>query len=405
MTLLHLAAARSASAGPPLKAVHVHHGLMPEADAWVGVCQSACDRLGVQLEVHRVAVEPAGEGLEAAARTARYRVFSDLIKAGDVLLLAHHADDQVETVLQRLLRGAGPRGLAGMPESRALGSGRLLRPLLRVSRVAIEKWGQDRNLDYVQDASNTDLRFDRSYLRREVLPKLAARWPAYRETVGRAAQLQAQWLDGDPAGPSRLRETVLGEPALDLGAHDRAESLATELHQWLTDLGWQSPRAKRLLEFARQCLEARWDRCPELVLDSAILRAWRGLVVLSAPAPDASVYPDTVVVGEPLEGSWGALGWQPAEEGIGFEPGTPLFLRPRANGELLRVRGSGGRDFGQLCQTAGIPPWWRGHLPVFLLGGEPAFFPVLGLLERPGSPALPGGDLLLPSWLPPQAAP
>ena len=199
IALLHLAHAWLDHLGPErrpaLRAVHIHHGLAPEADAWVEVCQDVCQQLSIALSVYRVTpVTDEGKGIEAAARTARYSVYRQELKSGEVLLLAHHADDQVETVLQRLLRGTGPKGLAGMPRRRELGQGVLSRPLLGVARSVIKRWADNRELAYVIDASNQDARFDRGFFRTEILPKLEQRWPGYRESIRRATELQSELL-------------------------------------------------------------------------------------------------------------------------------------------------------------------------------------------------------------------
>jgi tRNA(Ile)-lysidine synthase len=258
-------------------------------------------------------------------------------------------------------------------------------------------------LEFVEDPSNADHRYDRGFLRGEILPRLAQRWPGYRETVGRAAQLQGQWLGERAQEPLEVVQTALGEPCLLLTDQQTPESLATATHEWLTNMGWSSPSLRRLREFARQCLESRDDRCPELSLNGAVLRCWRRMVTLSGMAFDPRIYPDTVVVGEAQSGGWGSLGWQAAGPGWGFTPGTRLGLRCRSAGEKVSVRGRKSQDFGQLCQAAGLPPWWRKQLPLFMLGGEPVFMAGLGRLG--GQVSQPDSDGFCPLWLPPQPMP
>jgi len=161
---------------PPIVALHVNHGLHGNADAWAMHCGKVASELGVGFHQEVVSVEAAASP-EAQARDARYRAFEAFLEVGDVLLLGHHIDDQVETVLFRLIRGAGPSGLAGIPEHRSLGKGSLLRPLLGVSRAQIEHYARVNELNYLTDSSNDDRRFDRNYLRHEVLPLIEARWP------------------------------------------------------------------------------------------------------------------------------------------------------------------------------------------------------------------------------------
>ena len=185
--LLHLLARLSnREALPPLSAIHIHHGLQPVADAWPEHCRQVCAALGIPLQVRHVQVA-SGASLERAAREARYAALAAELGAGDVLLTAQHRDDQAETLLFRLLRGAGVRGLAGMPSSRRLGRGWLVRPLLDVSRRELEAYAQAEGLNWVEDPSNQDDRMARNYLRNRVMPLLAARWPQAQNNLARSA--------------------------------------------------------------------------------------------------------------------------------------------------------------------------------------------------------------------------
>ena len=188
-----LAEARQAAARtsplPTLTAVHVDHQLSAHSPGWSRHCEALCRSLEVELVIRRVVVAAGATGPEAAAREARYAVFEELVGPGDLLLLAHHLDDQVETLFLRLMRGAGTRGLAGMPRQRRLGKGELCRPLLAFTRESLEDFATERGLAWVEDESNCDLSPDRNYLRHRVLPRLEERWPAYRASV--AASIDA----------------------------------------------------------------------------------------------------------------------------------------------------------------------------------------------------------------------
>jgi len=204
-----------------LRAIHVHHGLSGNADDWLGHCQQYCEQRQVPLEAVRVrlhaglgvavtgavsgavrdamaidvssqAVSEAGN-IEKRARDARYQAFRQHVQASDMLLLAHHQDDQAETVLLRLLRGSGERGLAGMPDTRMLvGQVPLHRPWLTTPRLELEVYAAERQLTWVDDESNVDERFDRNFLRQRLLPLIAQRWPGWRDTVTRSARHSAQ---------------------------------------------------------------------------------------------------------------------------------------------------------------------------------------------------------------------
>lgn len=260
-----------------LSALHVHHGLSPNADAWSAFCTDYCAALGVPLTVRRVAVGPStGRGLEEVARQARYAAFVDT--DADCIALAHHRGDQAETVLHNLLRGTGVTGAAGMPVERNLCQRRLLRPLLNVSRREIETYAAAHGLEWIDDESNADQSLTRNFLRHQTLVELARRFPAAEVALAQAATNFAEaaellddlaeqdWLrarDGDAACLANLRDL---SPA-------RLKNL---LRYRLRCLGWRVPVAARLAEFARQLQAADIDRHPELLLPEGIMRAGRG---------------------------------------------------------------------------------------------------------------------------------
>lgn len=264
VALLHALQSLKAAFGYALSACHVHHGLSPQANSWEAFCKRHCEEAGVALEVHHVDVpRDAQEGLEAAARACRYQA---LAKTGaDWLALAHHRGDQAETLLFNLLRGAGLRGAAGMPQTRPLAEGgSLIRPLLAVSRASIEAYLERNRLSWVDDESNTDSGFSRNFLRHEVLPLLSARFPAAEQKLAAAAERFSEagrLLDElaliDLAGqPPRFPLPVtclirLSEP--------RGRNLLRFL---LARHGVQIPSEERLFEVLRQLKEAKPDRHP-----------------------------------------------------------------------------------------------------------------------------------------------
>jgi len=173
---------------PPLSALHIAHGLQKEAEDWPQHCQRFCQSLDIPLQIIRVKVDTTAASLERAAREARHAAFAAQLKKGELLLLAQHQDDQAETVLLRLLRGAGVRGLAAMSPSRPLGQGHLLRPLLNCSRATLQQYAQSQGLSWIEDPSNQDRRFARNHLRQSVLPTLREHWPAASQTIARASE-------------------------------------------------------------------------------------------------------------------------------------------------------------------------------------------------------------------------
>lgn len=263
--------------GERLDAIHVHHGLSPKAGQWAAFCMDYCQHQGVACQVAHVAVErDSGLGLEAAARAARYQVFSGM--AADTLLLGHHQGDQAETVLFNLLRGAGVAGAAAIPADRRRGRLRILRPLLDVSRTEIEAYARGARLAWVDDESNADTTLSRNFIRHDVLPALAGRFPAAEKNLAQAAGhfaeadallselAQLDWqaaADGDTLVLAKVREMSLSR-------------LKNLLRYRLRQLGWQAPVATRLDEFVRQLQCAKPDRHPALDLAEGCMTAGQG---------------------------------------------------------------------------------------------------------------------------------
>ncbi len=274
MVLLHAAAALWP---PHLRALHVNHGLSPNADAWQAHCAQFCAALDVPLQVERVSVEAhGGLGLEAAARNARYEAFA---RAGtEVLLLAHHQGDQAETVLFNIVRGAGTAGAAGIPLMRDTNGLRLMRPLLDVPPEALAAYAQAHSLVWVEDESNADGRFSRNYLRHRVMPALADRFPGVTQCLGAAAGrfAEAEALLADLAAMD-WQSSADGD-ALPLKAAKRLSlpRLKNLLRWRLRCLGWRAPVAARMDEFVHQLGTAGPDRHPLLELAEGRMRVKQG---------------------------------------------------------------------------------------------------------------------------------
>ena len=263
--------------GERLEAIHVHHGLSPNAGRWATFCTDYCRRLGVVCHVRQVEVaRDSGVGLEAAARAARYQVFSRV--AADTLLLGHHRGDQAETLLFNLLRGAGVTGAAAIPVARREGRLRILRPLLDVSRGEIEAYAGAAQLEWIDDESNADTALSRNFIRHEVLTALAGRFPAAEKNLAQAAShfTEADALLGELATID-WQTAADGETLVLLKV--RAMSplrLKNLLRHRLRLLGWQVPAAVRLDEFVRQLQNAGPDRHPALDLAEGRMIAGRG---------------------------------------------------------------------------------------------------------------------------------
>ncbi len=400
VALLHALVALSAEQSTPaIHAIHVNHYLHPDAGEWSQLCQRHADALRVPLVIAACKVLSSGRGLEADARRERYSAFEQVLEQDEVLFTAHHVDDQVETVLMRLLRGSGPRGLAGIPQQRPCGKGRVFRPFLQVPSVTLRAAVEAAGLEYVRDPSNFEVKQDRNYLRQVVLPAIAERWPAYRETVTRAAALQALTQRRLSTMPLERTETAMGEPALAVDDALDPPQLAAAMHQWLGESDIESPDQKRLVELARQALTAKQDRSPELVWGEHTLRVWSGLVIRAGNPAVADSFPRELVAGEAISGDWGELSWEPAIAGPGLRRGARLQCM--LSGELDRVTplNRPQKPLKHWCQELRIPPWWRPYLPVLTLQNQPVWLVRAGPLGPEATDALEGSEGgLRPVW-------
>jgi tRNA(Ile)-lysidine synthase len=379
--LLHaLASLRSQAVIPPFQALHVNHGLQPEADAWAEQCRRFCEQQGIPLRVLPVTVTPArGESLEAVAREQRYRAFAQQMGAGDLLLTAHHQDDQAETVLLQLLRGSGLSGLAAMPACTAFGPGSHARPLLGFARTQLADYARAEGLTWVEDPSNRNCSFDRNYLRQEVIPLLTRRWPALGRTVSRTARHcgEAQRLiDGLAATDlAQLQREESRLEAAGLAALPPSRARAA-LRAWIRECGLPLPDAAHLDRVLTEVLTARPDRNPVVRWPGAELRRFRGRLWLSPPLP--AFDPEAVLEWDgdtPLELPAG-LGRLCVESGSGGIPkqtwsAGSVRVHFRAGGERCRPVGQGmTRSLKKLFQERAIPPWLRERVPLITIDGQ-----------------------------------
>jgi tRNA(Ile)-lysidine synthase len=262
-----------------LRAVHVDHGLHPDARKWSAHCARTAAALGVPVTIRRIEVgREAGLSLEAQARDARYAALAATLRAGEILLTAQHLDDQLETVLLQLLRGAGIAGLAAMPSTAAFAAGTIARPLLDRPRATLLAWAQSQRLQWIEDSSNADTRIDRNFLRHEVVPLLSRRWPAAASAVARSALHagEAQALLDDLG--RRDIERVADGLALDVRKLRRLEAprRRNALRYWIARHGVVPPDTRRLHEICGAVLAARRDANPEVRWGDSVLRREQG---------------------------------------------------------------------------------------------------------------------------------
>lgn len=395
--LLHLLAdyARNHPA-PPLRAVHVHHGLQAVADAWPAHCRTVCDALGIELDVIHVQVA-LGASLEQAARDARYAAFEKLLSPGAVLFTGQHRDDQAETLLLRLLRGAGLRGLSAMPEARPLGQGGLVRPMLKLSREQLQAYAQSKGLVWVDDPTNTDTSFARNYLRGEVLPLLRQRWPQVEGSLARSAEHLGEALG------------LLDE----LAAADLATACGNAPLPWLRldslDLATLAQLSPARQRNALQYWLGRRTRLP----DSRHWAGWNDLRDAAADALPVWRLTDGELQRSHgriwwLSGEWqrtpsGAPAWQDPTQPLAL-PGNGhvrlaaqstaagLSIGYRQGGEVLDLPGRGRRDLKRLLNELQVPHFVRPRLPLLYQGER--------LLAVANLPELGAADCQL-HWQPP----
>ena len=381
MALLRALVELRAPAQWQLSAIHINHGLSPAAEEWARHCQEACDRFDVPLKLESVAVVRQGRGLEAAAREARYEALAAHIRADDVLLTAHHRDDQLETVLLHLVRGTGAHGLAGMSPSRVFSGGLHVRPLLTFSRDAIEQYAKDNELDWISDESNDDTRFSRNYLRHEIVPRLKQHWPAAEAVIARSA--------GHAAAASELLEEIARQD-LQLCAGVEANSLSLSGCQALT-----RSRLQNLLRhwIAASPLAPVSSRHIDQIMQQVQQPSRSGHALVTWPGGGCYRYRDelrlTAHASVP-DGDF-EISWNPSDVAtisalgiaVSMTPATghglaaervrdgKIVLRNRRGGESLRLSGRRHRHrLKKLFQEAGVSPLERDRLPLVYIDGE-----------------------------------
>ncbi|BBH44695.1 tRNA lysidine(34) synthetase TilS [Pseudomonas sp. KU43P] len=397
--LLHLLADHARRhATPPLHAIHIHHGLQPAADTWPAHCKAVCERLGIELRVVHVQVAP-GASLEQAARDARYAAFERIIGPGDVLFTGQHREDQAETLLFRLLRGTGLRGLAAMPTQRQMGQGYLARPLLTCSRQQLHDYAQTHGLVWIEDPSNRDTAFARNFLRNDVFPLLQQRWPQASGNLARCAEHlgEAQGLL-DELAENDLATAEEGAPSawpgldsLDLAALAGLSPARQRnvLQYWLSQRT-RLPDARHWAGWA-DLRDAAIDTQPVWQLtDGRLLRSHGRIWWLSGDWLQPTAGPQRWLQPEiplPLPGN-GSVQLQ-------GRPVGDLHIAYRQGGETLDVAGRGRRDLKRLLNELQVPHFVRPRLPLLYRGDQ--------LLAVANLPALGQADCQL-HWVPPTNA-
>jgi tRNA(Ile)-lysidine synthase len=394
--------------GRKVSAVHVHHGLSPNADQWVKFCERFCANHGIPLTVERVRVNSdSPEGLEAAARVARYAVYAS--RPEPFIALAHHLDDQAETVMLQLLRGTGLKGIAAMPELRVLRGTpvQIFRPLLEHSRAALLEYAHQRDLKWIEDESNGSPRQDRNFLRLEVAPLLDARFAGWREAMARfarhagaASELldQLAGIDGVPA-----RAGV----ALPLDAALSEDRRANALRVFLARNAVAMPSEARLAEMSRQLYEAREDARVRIDHAGVSIVRHRGGVMIERGLIES---------GSPDAGPWRVTWHRESDIELGADRGTVHFdkvvgagvaaalaaegewyFAPRSGGETIRLQSDAPtRTLKNLLQERDVPLWQREKMPLLYHAGRLVWIPGVGIAADHACAA--GQEGFSPCW-------
>jgi len=374
--LLHFCASM-ARLKEKITAVYVHHGLQLEADAWAEHCKKTATDLGVDFKVIRVdAIAGQGESPEEVARNARYTALRTLIETDDLLLVAQHREDQLETVLLQLFRGSGLSGLSAMPAFMDFGKGVLLRPLLDTPKIAVEDYAKLHNLSWIEDPSNQNNNFNRNFLRNAIVPLLKQRWPACDKTVARSAGhcAEAQLLLSEQAKKlflpifNGLDETL---SISQLIAYSFTQQRLV-IREWFQILNLKMPSQAFIERIQSDVISARPDSDPLLSGKDYCIRRYRDklycLKVGRAEKIVASIWPKMQTSFSFSAGQ--ALCFMPSSAGICYEKWqkSTVVVKARSGGEKISLPGrKGHHDLKQLFQEAGIAPWERAGIPLIYL--------------------------------------
>jgi tRNA(Ile)-lysidine synthase len=379
--LLHALASSADTHRVPIVAIHINHGMHEDAPDWEAHCRRVASGLDVPFQSQVVIIDDkSGLGQEATARQARYDAFRDIVEEGDWLLSAHHEDDQAETLLMNLMRGSGLAGLAGIGAVQPFARGTLARPLLGVSGDAMKAYAEQQHLRWIDDPSNLDTRFDRNFLRQEIIPSLAERWPGVAQRLARSAELAAEASDLlNDLAELDLANVTTGTKAAKLaieGLRSLSEKRQRNLLRYAVKRsGLPPPPATRLLQITRELIPAREDAQPLVGWPGAEVRRYRDYLYLLADLPDEGLAGVSTLR---ADGNWLNLG-----KGRGqllLEPGVDGGIDAAAveGGLSLRFR-QGGEEFcpvgrhrthklKKLLQEDGVVPWMRQQIPLLYSG-------------------------------------
>lgn len=375
--LLHALASLRKTLSIKLQAVYVNHGLSQNARAWGMHCQNICDALDVPLTVLEVDAKPkSGQSPEESARFARYHAIAELLGPDDYLCTAHHQDDQAETLLLQLLRGAGPKGLAAMPFRSSLGDAKQIRPLLDFSREQLEAYGKQHGLHWINDESNQDTGFDRNFLRHELMPVLKSRWPSAARTISRSASHNAEAAELLEELAQQDFEIAKGDSE-DKLVINRLNTLNTTrlknlLRYWVVNNGLPLPSDIKLQHVMTDVIPAAQDKMPCVKWKGAEVRRFDGCLYVMSTLME--IDSGTVIPWDDLEAELELPDGRKlklAGDVASIPTNSNVSVRYRQGGEKITPKGSKHRKtLKQVFQEKRIPPWRRERISLVYLGED-----------------------------------
>lgn len=360
---------------PKLRAIHINHGLSPNASAWEAHCRMVCETLHISLSIYPLQLS-GRDNLEARARAARHYIFKQELGPEDTLVLAHHQNDQAETLLLNLLRGAGVDGMAAMLPTQSFGHGTLRRPLLPHTRSLLETYAKTHQLVWVEDESNQNQLFSRNFIRHRILPVLQEKWPAAVSAISRAAQhcqqakqnlaTLAKW---DGMAINQVLNRLPLEKLRDLSP-ERALNL---LRAWLNKNQVQQPSEKVIARILKELVAARVDATPSICFGNVVIRRYRDELYCFRKPGTALLPSNREWIDFPapfcLGVDFGTLKVESADTGMIVPENSQLTVCFRQGGERFRWRGQT-KCLKKLLQAWGVPPWKRDKIPLIKINGE-----------------------------------
>jgi tRNA(Ile)-lysidine synthase len=369
-----------------IKAIHINHGLSPNAEHWQKHCTAICNNLSIELKNFSIAIKAdKGESLEEVARKARYKIFKELLVENDCLITAHHQDDQAETVLLQLLRGAGPKGLSAIPAVKALGKGFLLRPLLNFPRAELLDYAEQEKLNWIEDESNLMLNFNRNYIRKQIMPLIKVRWPQAGKTLQRAAKQCAFSVTID--------DEIAKQDLVDIQGKQKNNITISKLlyysearrnnviRYWLQQLQLPLPHEIHLQKIMQNVLHSSIDAQPLLTWQGVEIRRYRDdlyamppitqnddkvILQLNLPTLSENLLNQTEAISLELPNNLGTLLATPSKsKELRILPKQIVDIRFRRGGEKIQPYGrKETHELKKLFQEWGVPPWLRNHIPL-----------------------------------------